>query len=182
MLAILQAKHFFKKRLLFFFCSECWQTTMHSRHDGKIFVQAVVVVQALGADARSCDPLRLYSDGSSFKKRINLSSSVAWSKSSKSPQYSFSLKKWGGSVQTPSTFLQCSFIKSLSSSLPGSVISILSNGTFIDSKIIKALCWFFLTSLLAEMPETYILITILNNPLCTVQSTEILSSDGFHTG
>uniref|UniRef100_A0A6B0UDA0 Putative secreted protein n=1 Tax=Ixodes ricinus TaxID=34613 RepID=A0A6B0UDA0_IXORI len=28
----------------------------------------------------------------------------------------------------------------------------------------SALCCFFLTSLLAEMPETYTLITILNNP------------------
>lgn len=38
------------------------------------------------------------------------------------------------------------------------------------------------TSLLAEMPETYILITILNNPQCTAQATEILPSDEFLAG
>lgn len=75
MQAILQAKHSLKKMVAF--CSECRQTTMRSRHDGKTFVQAVVVVQALGAHERSCDPFRLYSEGSSFRKRISLSSSVA---------------------------------------------------------------------------------------------------------
>lgn len=62
------------------------------------------------------------------------------------PQYSASLKICGvrGTLLLPLGFA-FSFMYSLESSWPGSVMSMVVKGMFLLSRIITALCWFFLT-------------------------------------